>query len=31
MGMHTIKVDDPDDALAELEEALGFELNPESR
>ncbi len=26
MGMHTIRVDDPDDALAELEEALGFEL-----
>ncbi len=31
MGMHTIKVDDPEDALAELEEALGFELNPGSR
>jgi epoxide hydrolase-like predicted phosphatase len=26
MGMHTIKVDDPDDALAELERVLGFPL-----
>lgn len=26
IGMHTIKVDDPDRALAELEEAVGFPL-----
>ena len=26
MGMHTIKVDDPDEALAELAEVLGFAL-----
>lgn len=26
LGIHTIKVDDPDDALAELEAALGFAL-----
>jgi epoxide hydrolase-like predicted phosphatase len=30
LGMRTIKVDDPDAALAELEDALGFALRAEA-
>lgn len=31
LGMHTIKVDDPESALAQLEATLGFELGPRGR